>query len=148
MTNYLEPMEFDSATLREVPITIGEKKYILREANGEAATAWRNAKSEAITLSSKGKPIGAKGIANSDPAFLSRCLFDCENNRISLAEIQGWPDKIQKTLVERLLQISDLSASEDTVADLKSQRENLDEQIAELEESAKNETDSSGDGSA
>ncbi len=148
MSDYLEPMEFDSATLREVPITIGEKKYILREADGDAATAWRNAKSEAITLSSKGKPIGAKGIANSDPVLLSRCLFDCENNRIPLKEILSWPDKIQKTLVERLLQISEISASEDTFADLKSQRENLDEQIAELEESAKNETDSSEDGSA
>jgi len=112
MTNYLEPIVFASATLNEVPITIGEKKYIMREASGDAATAWRNAKVDAIKLSPSGKPVGAKGIANSDPALLARCLFDCENNRIPLDEIQSWPDKIQKTLVERLLQISELSTSE------------------------------------
>jgi len=141
MSDLLSPMTFDSETLNEVPVTIGDKIYILREASGAAATAWRNDKGDTIRLRG-GKPVGAKDMANPDPKFLSRCLFNSnDGTRVALDTIQGWPDRIQKGLIDRLFDISDLSVSDDTAAGLKAQRDSLDERIEEMEESAKNDSE-------
>jgi hypothetical protein len=138
-------MEFEEG-LRIVPVTIGAMKYELREATGEAATAWRNAKTEALQLKD-GKPVGAKGMASTDPLLLSRCLFDPSNKLVPLVTILAWKDKVQKMLVERLLEISDLATSDDTIASLEADRDRIDERIVEMEEEAKNDESSSEAGS-
>lgn len=146
MSNNLEPMTFDSLTLVEVPIKIGDKDFILREASGEAAVAWRNARTNAIKIVN-GKPVGAKDMASVDPLLVSLCLFDSEGNGVPLPTILGWADRVQKQLYERVKLISDLSELGEGVEALKEQRKLLDEQIALMEGSAKNSEETTEAGS-
>jgi len=148
MTDYLEPIDFGSCLLQEVPVVVEGKNYVLKEATGSAATAWRNAKAESIKLRN-GKPVGfSKGPTDSDPFLVSLCLFNSEGNLVPKETILSWPDRIQKTLFERLKQISDLSEADDTLEGLKQRQKELDEQIEVIEETVKNDSDSLEDGSS
>ena len=146
MSKNLEPMTFDSLDLAEVPIKVGDKDFILREASGKAAVAWRNARTDAIRLKD-GKPVGAKNLASVDPLLVSLCLFDSEGNGVPLATILGWPDRVQKQLYDRVKLISNISELGEGVEALKAQRKLLDEQIESIEEKAKNSEETTEDGS-
>lgn len=75
------------------------------------------------------------------------CLFDPEGNGVPLATILSWPDRVQKQLYDRVKLISDLSELGEGVDALKAQRKLLDEQIANVEERAKNSEEIMEDGS-
>lgn len=155
--NDVEGMNFDSLELIEVPVTIGDVKYVLREADEGAAKAYHNARLHGAKVEDgkvAGLPIDLAGVPS---LVLSRCIFRLNEDGkpfpdpVSLQEIvgykerngvvhKGWPARIVKPLFKKLKEISELDDDEGTLKELLEQRRELDERIAKLEnDAAKNE---------
>ena len=127
---------FNDLTPIEVVVPIDGKSYTLREASGVAATRYANAKLERMTLKD-GKPVSLKGMADTESLLVSFCLFDAANNPVPLATIQAWPNRVGSWLFDEAKKISNID-QEESLADLTKQRDELNEKIAKLQESAGN----------
>lgn len=149
-----EPIVFDDITPVEVPVKIGGQDYVLREASGDAATRYRNARAN-CTKFSGGEFAGVDGpIADAQPKLVSDCLFkivvmpDGKTvfSKVEEKTVRAWPDRIQKALIERVLKISpSLEGTGDETI------ENLEAKLAKLKEtrdSSKNSPSSTTDGSS
>lgn len=151
----VESFDFDSLELIEFPFTVGGVKYVLREADEEAATEFRNARLKGATLKD-GEAVGLPDdIAGVQSLLLSRCTFRCDeegkpfSSPVSRDGIKKWPSRIVKPLFEKVKEISELNEDEGTLKDLLKQRKELDERIAEMQEedAAKNEQSDTTTGS-
>lgn len=115
-----DAMNFDDPTLREVPVKIGDKRFVLREASGDAACKWRNSILKATKLVD-GKPASMDGLADGEPYLVSLCLFELnadglELRPVPLHVVRSWPARVQKALFERVKSMSDLDDAEDAGA--------------------------------
>lgn len=118
----------------EISVTIHKKHYILKEASGGAVCTYRNAILKAMKPGPDGKPTAMEGLADAEPLLVSLCLVERKevdgkavDQPVSLAQVRAWPNRVQKTLAERVKQISDLEeAAPDTAA-------TLEEKMAELQ---------------
>ena len=119
------------------PVTLGDKQYTLREANGEAARQFNNARLERIKLGSDGKPQGVKGMADIESLLVSLCLFDSNDKPVPESTVKSWPYRIQKVLYARAKEISRLDETESKEAII-SQIEALQAQLKALEEASPN----------
>ncbi len=146
MSIHLEEMDFGDVTLAEVPVKISNVKYVLREASGDTATQWRNARTNAIKMVN-GQVAGAANIASIDPFLVSLCLFDEAGVLVPLKKIQSWPDRVQKDLYERVKLISHLSEAGESIEALKEQQKLLAKQIEQRESLVKNSSETMEDGS-
>jgi len=134
----MEELNFDSITLIEVPVTIAGKKYVLREADGNAAIAFRNAQLQYMHFSEDGKPQSMQGMAATETLLVSLCLVDEAGANVPEQVIRKWPNRIQKTLYERAREISELD--DDTEEALEKQMQNLQRRLGKLrKDSPKNE---------
>lgn len=126
-----ESMVFDDLALTEIPVTIGEKSYTLREASGDAGCRYRNALLACTQLGPEGKPSQIRGMADVEPLLISFCLFDEKGKPVKGTTIRSWPNRMIKKLFDRAKEISDLDEDEDLDSLIK-ERDKLDERIAEL----------------
>ena len=90
----------------EIPVKIDGKDYVLREADGAAATSYRNQLLASMKLGPDGKPSSIHGLASVEPMLVSRCLFDEKNKSVPLKVVEGWPSRVQKTLFAKAKEIS------------------------------------------
>ncbi len=130
-------MNFDDLTLIEVPVKIQGKKYVLREASGDAACKWRNMLLKSTKLGPDGRPTSIDGMADSDPYLVSLCLFevtDKGDKAVPLHTIRAWPNRVQKDLCERAKAISCLEEQQDTKEALVEKMDRLKEQLATMED--------------
>ena len=151
-------MEFDTTEI-VIPVKVKDKKgvvrdYILREASGDAACAWKNIVLSRVKMGEKGKPERLERIADAEPKLVSLCLFDVETGQnVPETIIRSWPYRIQKSLFQKCQEISDLDeeeATEDNLEALMNQRGELDRKIHDLQEGntpAKNELEGTTVGS-
>lgn len=106
----LQPIIIDDLTPIEVPVTIKGDAYVLVEASEAAAVVYRNSHLKGIKLHN-GKPSGFEGLAESDSLLLSQCLYKINGTTrqiVSQKEIQAWPHRVSKQLVERCKRLSRL----------------------------------------
>lgn len=113
-----EPMVFESVTLIEIPVKLGDgNEYLLQEASGEAATMYANMLSGAAVFNDQGKPVGIKGVANIEPVLVSMCLVQVirdadgaikSKQRVSQKTVASWPAHVQRALFNRIKEISQL----------------------------------------
>jgi hypothetical protein len=139
--------DFEDLAPIEVPWTLPPAyggNYVLREASGDAAIAWRSCQMKGLTLdkTSNQMTFGNSGIAESEAVLLSKCLYSADkqfrvktlNNGdydpkalVPLRQILGWPNRVMKRMYDKLMEISpDLKDHPETV-------EQIDKQIAELQ---------------
>lgn len=146
----LAPINFDTTKPVEVPVTIEGKRYVLREASGDAGCRYRNYLLD-NTEFEEGKPKRTRGMANLEPLLVSLCLFelvigpdgDVKGEKpVNIATVRSWPSHIQKTLYTRAKAISGLNETEETVEDLEKKLAKLKAQ----QEAAKNEQSGTMDG--
>ena len=147
----VESLNFDSLELIEVPVTIGDVKYVLREADEGAAKVYHNARLYGAKLDD-GKVSGLpEDLAGVPSLVLSRCLFRLNEegkpfpNPVPLREFvgyrernvthKGWPARIVKPLFKRLKEISELDDDE-TLESLQEQQDEINKKIAKLKENA------------
>lgn len=132
MSDQQEAIIFEDLTQVEVPVTLGNVKYILREATGEAAVKYQNAVTKCSRFTD-GEFSGIQGdLADTQPLLVSLCLFEAETGKpVSLAKVKSWPYRVQKDLYTRAKLISDLDEKTDK-ATLEKQLAAIQKQLAEL----------------
>jgi hypothetical protein len=133
-------MHFDTAEPIEIPVTIGEEAYILREADEAAAAMYKDANLRALqyeqTEDKKVKITGNNGTSHTRALLVSRCLFQIvkdkegkptdEMERVPLDDIRGWKPEVVRKIFERIVLISKIKDEEET-------EDNILQQIGELE---------------
>lgn len=106
-------LNFDSIERVQVEVTIGDDRYVLKEATGDAACRYRNSILRATKLGPEGKPSSIDGIVDSEPLLVSLCLFTAEDNKpVPLSTVRSWPNRIVKKLYETAEHISELKETE------------------------------------
>lgn len=123
-------MSFDSFSLRQIIINGPDgRKLILQEATGEAVATWRDAMMKLANVVD-GEVSSIDGLHATESLLVSLCLFettpltdpdgpitirkDVNGDPFSVPQktIQGWPNRIQKALFEKIKEISDLEDAE------------------------------------
>lgn len=133
----LDDFGFDDLVPVEIKFKIGKTPYILREADGGAATVWRDVAIKAATMVD-GKVVALSGLAEGEPVLISKCLYypgpdgnlqltkdEVPDPRflVPVYKVKSFPAKVQKKLFEKIKVISDL--------DEKVTKESLEKSIAE-----------------
>lgn len=109
--NPTDEMVFDDLAPIEVPITIGKKKYVLREALADACIKYRNAISKGSTHDRDSGKVIVGEIANAEPIVVAACLFQVfDPNKpprpVLMSEVLGFKGEVLKKLFDRLVLIS------------------------------------------
>lgn len=133
----------------QVEYKIGGIDYLLREASGEAAVKFSNAKLANLTLND-GKVIKVVGMANIQPLLISLCLIEKATGKpVEEALIKSWPSRIQTALFDKAKEISEID-QDATKEGLEKIIADAQKQLAEIkakENPAKNEQSGTQDGS-
>lgn len=114
-----DPLVFETIDLVEVPVTIGAKKFVLREPTADTASRFRSAAARCMKMS--GDNLSSiDGIGGIEPLLVSLCLFevDAEGFRqaVPLGTIMTWPSKVIKPLFALAKQLGDLDEKKVTDA--------------------------------
>ena len=135
-----QPMSFPDVAPIEIPVTIGDKKYVLTEASEDAAVKISNARIEAARFGETGTLSHVKGAADVEPLTVSLCLFEANQKTGELVrDKEGFPQgavslgfvrhrikpHIVKELYDRAIAISRLEEKETVTS--------LDKKITELQ---------------
>lgn len=108
----LSEMVFDDLAPTEVPITIGKKKYVLREALADACIKYRNAMAKgSVHDRQSAKVIVGDTMASAEPIVVAACLFHVYDpnkppRAVMVSEVLTFKGDVLKKLFERLLLIS------------------------------------------
>lgn len=136
----MSELDFGDLTPIELHVRIGGQPYLLREASGEAACKFENARLERTQFSAEGKVCGLKGMSDIEPLLVSLCLFQQQKllndtlwRPVAEATIRTWPNRVVDRLFKKCKEISGLDAKEDTVASLVAERAEIDIKLAKLE---------------
>lgn len=128
-SDILSGIDFSDLTPIEIPVKIGSKSYVLREASGDVACRYRN-KLLQSTRFSDGKPSSIEGMADAEPLLISLCLWEKYDDKgatkerpVLLQEVRSWPSKIQKKLFDTAKRISELDEEETEESLLKIMRD-------------------------
>lgn len=105
----MNELHFESLDLIRVPVTIGDKHYVLQEASGEATAKYRNALLESTKLGPDGKAVSVKGLADVEMLLISLCLEDGQGKQVPVSVLKTWPNRILKTLFDKAKEISELT---------------------------------------
>ncbi len=113
-----EEINFDSLEPIEIPVNAGGHKYILREASGAAAVAYKNAAAKTAIMAD-GKIVGVDKVGEIEPMMVALCLcetdqvtgrvrLDRQNNPITVhnAQIRSWKASVVKKLFDKIKEIS------------------------------------------
>lgn len=123
-----EAMVFDGPT--EVPITIKEIEYILTEASEATVSSHLSSQSKAAKPDKDGKPNLEKAdmaaLQMLESALLCKCLTNGDGKQVEQDLIRSWPDRVVKSLVVRLKDISGMGDSKESLI---KQRDMLNEAI-------------------
>lgn len=94
----------------EEPISIDDRRYVLKELDGEGSIIWRTARhSKYVRDSVNGEIIDIKSEADLDSLLISLCLYDTSGHRVSLETIKTWPQRVINVLAEKSVKISQLN---------------------------------------
>lgn len=128
----LEELVFDSTNLIELPVRVGSTKYVLREASGDAACKFQNARVSRYIYNDDGKLKGLRDMADLEPFLVSLCLFmEDKATPISEVTIRSWPQRIQSKLFDKAKAISGLDETDDLAA-LQKQLDELSKRIEQV----------------
>jgi hypothetical protein len=112
MSGQEKELIFEDLTPVEVPVTIGGKRYKLREADGETAVKYRNAAAACTKIGTGGKFSELRGVGDLEPLLVSLCLVDEAGNRVPESTVRTWPNRVQRALFDRAKEISHLGEEE------------------------------------
>lgn len=155
----IEPIVFSEEDIVpvEIPVTIGKEHFVLREASGDAAVKFQNARMNRLTIGENGKPSSFKNMGDLEPYLVSLCLFTAKRKEPKLdnilvpeVEIRSWKSHIQKKLFDTAKKISHIDDEVDTVESLEKTIADCQKKIEELKKgsSSKNLPDDGEAGSA
>ena len=130
----LYDLDFGSDDEAKIPVTIKDKKYTLEECLGESALKYKNEFAKCVKPNSDGKFTSLAGLPATQILLISLCLRDDVTGKlVTEAEVMKFPQKAIQKLFETIQSVNQLAGVE-TLEDLKSERQKLDERIKEMEE--------------
>ena len=129
----LPDLVFEDFTLIQVPVTIGNNKYWLKECEGNDAIRYKGAMSAAIRIVD-GKAAGmTEQSSYADMDLLGACLFRQKDGKpVPVAVFGKWPYKILKPLIEAAKTLSNLDTKE-TKEQLLKQKQKIEDKLKLLE---------------
>lgn len=138
------PLTFDSLAPQEVPVTIGEDRYLLREPTEDAVRNWRNAIARTVRVHD-GKPAGLDGVWDTDSLLVSYCLWKVRDDgaldKLRVEVVRSWPSRIVQRLFAEAKRLGGLDrTAEETRADAKNLPANGEVTSTSAESSASNST--------
>tara|TARA_R110002020_G_scaffold376130_3_gene587310 strand:+ start:29126 stop:29548 length:423 start_codon:yes stop_codon:yes gene_type:complete len=98
--------------LIEIPVTIGEKKYTLKEASGDTVVRYKNAITRATTFKD-GKLSSVSNINDSEPLLVSLCLFQENGLPVSLTLVRSFKNSTLEVLFDKAKEISNLDQADE-----------------------------------
>jgi hypothetical protein len=107
-----DDLNFASIALVEVPVTLGDKKYVLREASEAAALRFRGSQLQDAKLVDGKVSANISRVAESQALLVSLCLFDENGKPVPLATVLDMRARIVKRLFDKAKEISDLDERE------------------------------------
>lgn len=125
----LSELCFDSLEPVEVPVAIGQKRYVLREASADAAAKFRSAASRAARFNEEGKLTHVEGLGETELVLVANCLCfpDDANPRtarvnrdgvpflVGINHIRTWKEAIVKQLFDKAKEISPALEEKETI---------------------------------
>jgi len=131
--------DFDDLALIEVPVKIAGKEYLLREASGEDARIYNNARMQGVQMEGEkilSLPEDSAGIPS---LLVSRCLWETKDGkatvRVALNKVRGFPSRIIGPLFEKAKEISGLE--DDTEETISKQMSELRKRLERIREQEK-----------
>lgn len=106
-----EEMVFDDLAPIEVPVKLGDKRYILREASADATAKYRNAVMKGASVDKTTGKILPGEMASAEPIAVASCLLEVfDPNKpprpVLLTTVLGWKGSVVAKLFDRLKAIS------------------------------------------
>jgi hypothetical protein len=141
-------LDFTDLTPIEVPVKIGNKRYILCEAPHAVAKRYRaeslrGAELDMDQTTGKTTMRQFQGLASGESLLLSLCLHELLPNEegdqfkkrkpVTQAFIESLPDRVTKSLYEKLMEICPSLKETETLENLYKQRDRINEKIKRLE---------------
>lgn len=118
----------DDLEPRWEPVTLGKKKYLVRELGTDGGAKYTYHQVKGTKLDAEGRPVGVpESIGTSNAFLVSLCLFEVTVpttwdgtyypeqevlRPVPLQTIQGWPDRVTRAVAERAAKVSGLGAKE------------------------------------
>jgi len=102
-------------TLKEVPVTIDSKSYILRELDGRQKGKYLNKMGGRIVLDKEGNIKAFKDYAGLESTLLSLCIYDSDNKLVEALVMdgtedkRGWPSSMLGELFDAAQELSGLN---------------------------------------
>lgn len=134
----MEPLVFTDLTPIEVPVTLGTKQYLLKEASESAAAKYKNAalKGTRVTETADGtKQATVDGVSDTEALLVSMCLVEVKSDStfapVSVDFIKGLPHRISNALFLKAEEISGLKRKE-TKEEIRKQIKTLQDKLAKL----------------
>lgn len=123
----------------EIPVVVGQDKYVLREALEDVASKYYNARVYGTKVDDS-KVVGLpEDLGGLQALLVSECLFRLKDdgtpfpNPVGRDLVNSWPSRIVKPLFVKAKEISELDDNDDLKV-LKEQREELNKRIKTLED--------------
>ncbi len=109
----MEKLVYEDLEPQSIEVEIGNKKYMLREADEAGACKYRNCLTSATKFDANGRPIGVDGLHDAEAVLVSVCLFEVYGNNneerpVLLAAIRKWRHELVKDLFRHARRISGL----------------------------------------
>lgn len=140
----------------EVPVRLGQKRFVLVEASHAAAKRWKSASLAGAEMSFDESGTRTlkrlQNVASNDALLVSLCLFelvkgqDGQDKRVPVTQayIEALLDRQVKKLHDRCLEISPSLAGGDDLEALKRERDKLDDRLRKLEDASPKKLPSGG----
>ena len=90
-----------------------EKKFILRELIGKQRNKYMNKMTDRIRISPQGKVLGMKNFDGMQADLLSKCLYNDQDELVSVEEIEELPASTQQALFQKAQELSGLNQEQD-----------------------------------
>jgi hypothetical protein len=96
-------------TLKEVPISIDGKSFVLRELDGRQKGKYLNKMGGRIVLNNKGEVSSFKDYAGLESILLEQCLYDEDEKLVPASMMEGWPSTMLTMLFDQAQILSGLN---------------------------------------
>lgn len=96
-------------TLKEIPVKIDDKDYILRELDGKQKGKYLNKMGSRIVLNEKGQVSSFKDYTGLESSLLSECIYDSDGKLVPASVMDTWPSTVLTKLFDVAQELSGLN---------------------------------------
>src|SRR5690606_21907986 len=94
------------------PETRMESRYYLREMWGTARDEYLDSLTKRMDFGADGKATRMKSFKGLQANLIARCLYNSDNELVTMDEIQSWPSSVQSKLYAKAREINGLDEEE------------------------------------